>query len=184
MVYLRLVDQSTDVDYSVFRVAGLYITRTIFAPGMWQTMNFPEDVRFCDLASKHFQPAGVFANTDGILPDRMPGWMSCDDKLLVKAGSYRRQALTLTEVWCVSSDGRASDTSHVTVRRLGPGQSTPLTPGSNLFVARGSCSAGGERLSPGRLYEVESAGLSVQAEAETYVLLWRRGANNTLANKQ
>lgn len=173
-VYPQLVDQSEGLAYDAFRFAGLYITRARFAPGMWQTLRYAADVRFCDLASKHFQPEGTFVNTDGVLPPRGPGWMSAADTLLVPAGIYRREAQTPTEVWCITDQGRTAGTAHVGVHRLAAGQSLPVAPGHHLLLACGTCGALGRTLEPGRLYQVESPQLTLEAATECYVIVWPR----------
>lgn len=172
MAYLTMVASSADLKYDIFRLAGLYITRSVFTPGMWQTMSFPVEIRFCDLSSIHFQPRGRFVNTDGVLPAREPGWVSTTDEFLVPAGQYRREAETETEVWCVGADDKLFDTSHVTMVKLAAGETCVVPNGRHLFIASGTCSTNGQSL-PGPVYfKVQTGDKTLLAETETYLLHW------------
>lgn len=172
MVYLERVAESPELVYTIFKAGGLYISRSIFQPGMWQTMNFPQEVRFCDLASKHFQPRGRLVNTDGALPPREPGWMSTTDEFLVPAGQYRREAEGETEVWCVQVDGKGGDTSHVTLLKLAPGESCQVPNGHYLFLATGECTANGRTLTSPAHFHLQSGDKTISAQTETYLMHW------------
>lgn len=172
MAYLTEVASSTDLKYDKFRLAGLNITRSVFTPGMWQTMSFPVEIRFCDLSSIHFQPRGRFVNTDGILPVREPGWMSTRDEFLVPAGQYRREAETETEVWCVRAEDTLVDTSNVTLVKLTPGEACVIPNGNHLFVAFGTCLVGGQSF-PGPVYfKLQTGDKTFLAETDAYLMHW------------
>lgn len=172
MAYLDVVASSSGLKYDAFSLGGLYITRSVFTPGMWQTMRFPVDIRFCDLFSKHFQPRGRFVNTDNVLPAREPGWVSTTDEFLVPAGQYRREAETETEVWCVQAERKETDTSHVALHKLAPGETCLVPNNRHLFIASGACSVDGRALPGPAYFWVQTGDKAISAQTETYLMHW------------
>ena len=170
MINLKHIEDSVPGPrYEHIRIDDLVISRSIFSRGQWQIMEFPEDVAFCDLGSRHIQTFGTFEDESGVLPARLPGWTSESDYFVVPAGRYKRVARDTVEVWCCrSKDGDASR-AHCIDAQAGL---MTLPKGTNLLIVSGLASAAGRQFGATKHINVASESAVISVDAPMRAFIW------------
>lgn len=180
MIHLEHVaDSKPGPSYEYIKVDGLTFSKSVFAPGMWQTMRFPEDVVFSELASAHVQTTGVFRDESCVLPARMPGWMSRHDDFKVPAGEYKRVADELVTVWCCRGGG----CHRVQTMAVPQGEVITISQGTRALIAEGSLLLDGKQFVGPRIIHVASQDKTLKAESMTYVFLWPEVLQKTVGSE-
>lgn len=173
-------DDASKRTMTVQYVDGLSITKSLHEPGYWFVTEYPEATPSNDLSSKHFITAGGYIETTGTLPDRVAGWRSWEDPLVVPAGTWRRVSQNGCEMWCVwnkaDPEGRVD---HVTMVHLPAGQEYTVPDQSNLFSACGVLSLAGRQLEDEKPYVLRSGARTVMAVQDAYFLHWPIGAGTS-----
>ena len=145
-----VADSKPGPRYEKHFFGGLRLTKQVFHPGMWQTMAYPADVPYADLASRHIQLGGRMVDEAGRLPLREAGWISTMDLTVVPAGEHKRIALDTVELWCVHDEDALNlekDAGHCHGVTRSAGESLVLQPGEHLLLIQGTVTARGKTFS-------------------------------------
>jgi hypothetical protein len=151
----------------------LSLTQSVYWPGYWQILNFPEPTPVNNLSSRHVIISGSMIEPMGTLPIRGPGWISSLDTGMLPAGQWRRETPDGCEIWCVRVMGRPlARVDHVQIVCLNEGETHTVDSGENLFVAYGVCSTGTHNLEPYRYFKIGSQAKTITAQALCYLFVW------------
>jgi hypothetical protein len=180
MIHLEHVaDSKPGPSYEYIKVDGLTFSKSVFAPGMWQTMRFAEACTLSGLASAHIQTTGTLRDEAGVLPDRPPGWLSREDHFLVPAGEHTRTAQDLVTVWCC----RGGDCQDVKTVAVPQGETITISQGMSALIADGSLVLDGKQYVGPRIIRAATGDKTFMAEALTYVFLWPEVLQKTMGSE-
>jgi hypothetical protein len=156
-----------------FKLAGLSLVRTHAQPGYYFVANYPRSVPNCLLTSKHFVVSGLYQDSLGILPDRVPGWISGDDPEIAPSGVWRREFPVETVMWCIRpEDLEHGRTDHVRIVRLQDGQDITIDAGLNLLVAEGRCQVGERQIQAFQYFLIGEEPKTLVSIGESYLVIW------------
>lgn len=152
---------------------NLSFAQSIYWPGYWQILNFPEPTPVNDLSSRHVIVSGSMIEPMGTLPIRGPGWISSLDTGMAPAGQWRRESPDGCELWCVRVAGQPlARVDHVQIVCLNEGEIHTVGAGQNLFVAHGVCSTGDLTLEPFRHFKLGLQAKTITAQGKCYFFVW------------
>jgi hypothetical protein len=156
-----------------FDLAGLNLVRTHAGSGYFFVAKYLRSVANCLLTSKHFVVSGKYQDPLGILPDRVPGWLSGEDPEIAPAGTWRREFPTETVMWCIRPlDLENGRTDHVRIVRLQDGQECVVEPGLNLLVAEGNCRVQDRVINAFQFFRIGQESRTLVSQGESYLVIW------------
>jgi len=151
----------------------LSLVQSIYWPGYWQVLNFPDALPVNSLSSRHVIVSGSMIEPMGTLPIRGPGWITSRDTGMVPAGQWRRESPDGCEIWCIRVAGKPSArVDHVQIICLNEGETHTINAGENLFVAHGVCFIGALTLEPFRHFKLGAQAKTVTAQGLCYFFVW------------